>query len=86
MRQSRPKIKHQARSQTLVWKLLYGNSRKLVGTVVQDRTYASMWRVQLPDGSLSGMLNLARAKDAAMVAAGREVADRRSLRWQKPPT
>ena len=31
--------------------------------------YAGMWRVVLPDGSLSDMANLTRAKDAAFVIA-----------------
>lgn len=37
--------------------------------VVQDAKYPSMWRVRRADGSLSDMVNLARAKDAALSAA-----------------
>jgi hypothetical protein len=33
--------------------------------VVPDERYPGMYRVRLPDGSLSDMVNLARAKDAA---------------------
>jgi hypothetical protein len=33
--------------------------------IVPDKTYAGMWRVVRSDGSLSGMVNKARAKDAA---------------------
>jgi hypothetical protein len=50
----------------LYWKgheLFYG--RRRVASVVQDSKYPSMWRVQQPDGTLSDMVNLSRAKDAA---------------------
>jgi hypothetical protein len=40
--------------------------RKAVAEVVRDKTYPTMWRVKLPDGSLSDMVNRTRAKDAAM--------------------
>src|SRR6516225_2963495 len=40
--------------------------RKGVASVVLDGKYPSMWRVQRPDGSLTDMVNLTRAKDAAM--------------------
>jgi hypothetical protein len=33
--------------------------------VVPDGKYAGMWRVRLPDGALSDMMNRARARDAA---------------------
>ena len=33
--------------------------------VIPDTIHPSMWRVQWPDGSLSDMANLTRAKDAA---------------------
>lgn len=34
--------------------------------VVKDKTYSNMWRIRSPDGSLSEMANLTRAKDAAL--------------------
>ncbi|MGA8469268.1 MAG: hypothetical protein WB721_10500, partial [Pseudolabrys sp.] len=34
--------------------------------VVKDKTYSNMWRIRSPDGSLSDMANLTRAKDAAL--------------------
>ena len=34
--------------------------------VVEDGTYARMWRIRHPGGRLSDMVNLARAKDAAL--------------------
>jgi hypothetical protein len=33
--------------------------------VIRDATYPTMWRVRWPDGSLSDMVNLSRANDAA---------------------
>jgi hypothetical protein len=44
-------------------------SKKTLATVVADETYPTMWRVRMPDGRVSGILNKARAKDAAMGAA-----------------
>ena len=44
-------------------------SRGTLATLVADETYPTMWRVQMPDGRVSGILNKARAKDAAMGAA-----------------
>ena len=43
--------------------------RKRVARVVLDGKYPDMWRVQRPDGSLTDMVNLTRAKDAAMALA-----------------
>jgi hypothetical protein len=36
--------------------------------IVQDSTYPTMWRVKYPDGKLSNMITLPRARDAARVA------------------
>ena len=57
-------------SRQLSWKdnRLYrqGSRQPLLG-VVPDQAYPGiMWRVELPDGRLSGMLNKARAKDAGI--------------------
>jgi hypothetical protein len=46
---------------------LRGGSRgleQLPPGIVRDKRYPEMYRVVLPDGSLSDMVNLARAKDA----------------------
>jgi hypothetical protein len=43
--------------------------------VVADAKWSGMWRVQWPDGTLSDMVNLTRAKDAT--AAHLETVDRR---------
>jgi hypothetical protein len=47
---------------------LDGRGRAVV-RIVPDKTYAGMWRVELPDGRLSDMVNRARAKDAAISLA-----------------
>jgi hypothetical protein len=39
--------------------------RRVVGSVLPDAKWPGMWRVQLP-GGLSEMVNLARARDAAL--------------------
>ena len=55
-------VSHQA----LTWKgpVLYFKRRKMF-EVVQDAKYPKMWRVRYPDGQLSDMVNLTRARDAA---------------------
>ena len=40
-----------------------------VASIIQDDKYPQMWRVKLPDGSISDMVNLTRAKDAAISLA-----------------
>src|SRR5262245_15366800 len=42
-------------------------------SVVQDENYPRMWRVRRPDGSLSDMVNRARAKDAATLMLDRDL-------------
>jgi hypothetical protein len=46
--------------------------------IVPDATYPGMYRVILPDGSLSDMVNLTRAKDALRV-------QREAVRNRGPP-
>ena len=52
-------------------------SGRVVATVEADAEYPTLWRVRLPDGHLSDMVNRTRAKDAAETLAlatlGREV-------------
>ena len=38
---------------------------RLLATVVPDANHAGMYRVRTPDGHLSDMVNISRAKDAA---------------------
>jgi hypothetical protein len=46
----------------------YGSHRALI-QIERDSKYPDMWRVVRPDGSLTDMVNLTRAKDAAMSLA-----------------
>jgi hypothetical protein len=54
----------------LIW---HGNVLKLerreVAQVVPDAKWPGMWRVCLPDGRLTDMVNRTRAKDAALALA-----------------
>jgi|GraSoiStandDraft_16_1057320.scaffolds.fasta_scaffold4190450_2 hypothetical protein len=55
-------------TRNLEWK---GDTLRLCGkgspvvTIVPDGTWSGMWRVRLPDGRLTDMVNRTRAKDAA---------------------
>ena len=42
------------------------NSGRLLATIEPDAKWAAMFRVRLPDGQLTDMANLTRAKDAAV--------------------
>ena len=50
--------------------------------VVRDATYLIMWRVKWPGGSLSDMVNLSRANDAA--ARFNETMEREQRGRQRP--
>jgi hypothetical protein len=43
---------------------------KLDPRIVPDATYAGMYRIRKPDGTLSDMVNLTRARDALRVLGG----------------
>jgi hypothetical protein len=43
--------------------------RRVMLRILPDATWPKMWRVQHPDGRLSDMVNLTRAKDAAITLA-----------------
>ena len=68
-------------SNALNWKgdWLYNKSRRLV-RIVRDEKYPTMWRVQMPDGRLTDMVNRTRAKDAANSAALRILNDEETAR------
>lgn len=65
--------------------LHYGSSHAPLARVVPDDTWPSMWRIVWPDGERSDMVNLARAKHAAVVLAMRrhKIHDARKLRWMQ---
>jgi hypothetical protein len=62
--------------------LFYGSTPRPLATVVPDSQWRGMWRIAWPDGRLSDMANLTRAKDAAEVicATGRDSA---LLHWKR---
>jgi hypothetical protein len=57
-----------ARETTWKGDVIYVAGRRML-RIVQDQTYPSMWRIELPDGRLTDMVNRSRAKDAAMAIA-----------------
>jgi hypothetical protein len=60
-----------------IWRLHIG--KRFTGiTVIPDEKWPGMWRVQTPDGRVSDMVNLTRAKDAGLAAVTR--ANGRGLR------
>ena len=74
-------------AENLIWmgnKLYLG--KRLAGEIVQDKTYPSMWRILHPDGSLSDMVNLTRAKDACAAMAATTQRQRRQRRLEAPRT
>jgi hypothetical protein len=50
-----------------LWLLI--RTDRVVAVVVPDAHFPSMFRIRLPDGSMSDMVNLTRAKDAALSLA-----------------
>ena len=65
------------------WRLYLGT--KSTGIVVRpDAKYPNMYRVHWPDHPISEMVNLSRAKDAAMRWAGRAGSgDGLRLKWKQ---
>ena len=63
--------------------LHYGKSRKPLAWVKPDDRYPTMWRIHWPDGSVSDMVNLTRARDAAAAIAerGPPARNRRRFHW-----
>jgi hypothetical protein len=57
------------RHQDGTWALHVEGRRGAVLHVVQDETYPQMWRIRHLDGRLSDMVNVSRAKDAAISVA-----------------
>ena len=64
------------------WVLLCG--RRKLGRVVPDKVYPGMWRSTMPDGGLSDMANLTRARHALMHSARREIAYEQKLATRDP--
>jgi hypothetical protein len=64
--------------------LYYGRAQSPLVRVVPDSRQPNMWRVSWPDGALSDMVNLSRAKDACVVLCerGPPARNRRRFRWE----
>ena len=73
---------HEIKSQA--YALHYGSTRTPIALVVPDSVYSGMYRIRWPSGELSDMVNLARAKDAAMAICerGPPRRDPRLFRWK----
>ena len=80
---SQPKNKPQA----IAFALHYGGAHSALALVMPDDHWPGMWRVHWPDGALSDMVNLTRARDAAAAIAERGPPRRNPLclRWQIKP-
>src|SRR5262245_13357026 len=65
--------------------LFYGKSRKPIAYVVPDARHPRMYRLVLPDGTLTDMVNLARANDAAIAICerGPPTRNRRLFNWRQ---
>ena len=51
------------------WSLQRRGSKELLTRIVPDSQYPNMWRIELDEGKLSDMVNLTRARDAAIAVA-----------------
>ena len=73
------------RPRPTVLALHYGTSKTPLAWVIPDAKYPSMWRIKWPDGHLSDMVNLSRAKDAAVAIAerGPPARYRRMFNWKQ---
>ena len=65
--------------------LHHGNDRNPLFTVEPDSKYTGMYRIRFPDGRLSDMANLTRAKDAAITLALRNLNSGHSGAQETPP-
>ena len=60
-----------AEAQAVVIRLHHGRERGPLIELVPDAQWPGLWRLRTPDGQLSDMVNLTRAKDAATAIAER---------------
>jgi hypothetical protein len=52
-------------------RLHYASAKHPLAEIIPDANWPGMWRVRWPDGSLSDLTNLSRARDAAIAIAER---------------
>jgi hypothetical protein len=62
--------------------LYNGRARRPLVLIVPDLAHPNMWRLAWPDGRVSDLVNLARAKDAALVLCARGLPRRDAQRLQ----
>ena len=72
--QSREAFDHPRLASGSPWKREGGNyllfdAGRLLATVKPDKDWPGLWRVHLPKGHVTDMVNLIRAKDAALSLA-----------------
>lgn len=67
-----------------VYVLHYGKSKKPLAWVKPDERYSGMWRIHWPDGEVSDMVNLTRARDAVRldVQQGPPPLNARRFHWR----
>jgi hypothetical protein len=67
------------------WALQYGNARTPLALVAPDSRWPEMWRIHWPDGEVSDLTNLSRARDAALVICecGPPRRYEKLFRWRK---
>ena len=64
-----------------------GNNDEVLANVIPDAKCVGMWRIKWPDGTMSDMVNVTRAKDAAKMIAARKLStatsvfDASRLKW-----
>jgi len=65
--------------------LRYGHARTPLALVLPNHDWPGMWRIAWPDGQLSDLVNLPRAKDAAEAISerGPPIRDRRRFNWHR---
>src|SRR4029453_7544005 len=65
-------------------RLHYASAKHPLAEIIPDANWPGMWRVRWPDGSLSHLTNLSRARDAAIAIAerGPPARNRRLLSWR----
>jgi hypothetical protein len=69
---------------TTTWNLYYLRRKTPVMRIVPDEKYDGMWRIHWPDGKISDMVNLSRARDAAVMSrfAAEIHSDRQRFHWK----
>ena len=72
------------RADRLTFALRYGHARTPLALLLPDSDWPGMWCIAWPDGRLSDLVNLTRAKDAAELISerGPPVHDSKLFHWE----